>query len=100
MKKSIRIFLVFLSIGFITFFTSTIVFAKVEIPQATEKFYVNDFADVFSETEEDELMEKAVNLAEKTDGVQVVVTTIKSLEGEELEEYANEMYNSYGIGKG
>lgn len=99
MKKSIKIFLVLLSICFVTLSANIVVFAKVDIPQATDKFYVNDFADVFTESEEDELMQKAVDLAEKTEGVQVVVTTIKSLDGEELEEYANEMYNQYGIGK-
>ena len=71
----------------------------VSIPQPTQEFYVNDFADVLTEEEEKQMLEKAVNLASEELGIQVVVTTIKSLEGESIENYAHDMYNQYGIGK-
>ena len=71
----------------------------ISIPQPTQEFYVNDFADVLTEEEEKQMLEKAVNLASEELGIQVVVTTIKSLEGESIENYAHEMYNQYGIGK-
>lgn len=69
------------------------------IPQPTQEFYVNDFADVLTDEEEKQMLEKAVNLASEDLGIQVVVTTIKSLSGESIEQYAHDMYNQYGIGK-
>ena len=74
-------------------------FAAPNIPQATSEFYVNDFANVFTEKEESALMERAVDLANTSDGIQIVVTTITSLDGNTVEDYANSMYNQYGIGK-
>lgn len=74
-------------------------YAQTTIPDATSQFYVNDFADVFTDEEEAQLMETAVSLAEEHDGIQVVVTTIESLDGADINEYAVDMYNTYGIGK-
>ena len=74
-------------------------YAETTIPDATSQFYVNDFADVFTNEEESRLMETAVSLADEHDGIQVVVTTITSLGGDTMADYALEMYNKYGIGK-
>ena len=73
--------------------------ASINVPEATTDFYVNDFANVFSEEQKQSMMTNAVALANENDGIQVVVTTIKSLEGATIEDYAYEMYNKYGIGK-
>ena len=82
---------------------ATLVFSTVayaaEIPAATDEFYVNDFADVFTAEEEERLLDNAVTLAEESDGIQVVVTTVESLDGDSVENYAVEMYNQYEIGK-
>ena len=79
-------------------FIPTKVYAA-NIPQPTQEFYVNDFADVLTDEEEKQMLDKAVSLASEELGIQVVVTTITSLEGESIENYAHEMYNQYGIGK-
>lgn len=73
--------------------------ASSNIPAATSNFYVNDFANVFTVEEKAKLMDNAVSLANEHDGIQVVVTTIKSLNGDSVENYALNMYNQYGIGK-
>lgn len=73
-------------------------YAETTIPDATSQFYVNDFADIFTAEEESRLMTTAVALAEEHDGIQVVVTTIESLGGDTIENYAQNMYNTYGIG--
>lgn len=78
---------------------ATVALAEANIPSATSDFYVNDFAGVLSELEKIKLMNSAVSLANEHNGIQVVVTTVKSLEGESVEEYAYKMYNQYGIGK-
>ena len=78
---------------------SIIGFAASKIPSATSDFYVNDFAEVFTSEEHQQLMDKAVSLANNYDGIQVVITTVKSLNGDTIENYAFNMYNQYGIGK-
>lgn len=72
---------------------------KVDVETQTEDFYVNDFANLFSEEEKQIMMTNAVKLAEDYDGIQVVVTTVNNLKGNEIEEYAYSMYEQYGIGK-
>lgn len=78
---------------------SIVAFAETKIPAATSDFYVNDFAGVFTEDEKSDLTERAVELSNTYDGIQVVISTIKSLGGNTVEDYANAMYNEYGIGK-
>ncbi|MBR4111171.1 MAG: TPM domain-containing protein [Clostridia bacterium] len=69
------------------------------IPDATPNFFVNDFAGIFSKRDVEVMMEKAVDLDQNYNGIQVVVTTVKTIGNESLEVYANQMYNKYGIGK-
>lgn len=73
-------------------------YAEEVIPKATDQFYVNDFADVFSPEQEEIMQQRAVTLAEKPEGVQVVVTTVTTLSGYTVDEYATMMYNEYQIG--
>lgn len=96
MRKSIKIFI---AIFILAITLTPMVYAKGNIPQATSDFYVNDFANVFSSSEKERLMEKAIALSDEHDGIQVVVTTVKSLDGNKIEDYSYEMYNQYGIGK-
>ena len=79
--------------------TSTVVHAEIAIPEATTEFYVNDFANVIPESIEAEMIERAKSLSDSYDGIQVVVTTVSSLQGNTIDDYADEMYNQYGIGK-
>ncbi len=65
----------------------------------TPEFYINDFADVFSKEEEKAILEKASSLDKEYEGIQVVVSTVNSLQGHDISEYAYAMYNQYGIGK-
>lgn len=76
-----------------------IAFAEIKIPDATSCFYVNDFADVFTDAQEEEMLLRAEALASKPEGVQVVITTVKTLDGATVEDYATSMYNKYQIGR-
>lgn len=69
----------------------------MEIPDATEKFYVNDFADVLSSDTENMITGSGQRMY-KEKGMQIVVTTIQSLNGEALEEYSIEMARKYKVG--
>lgn len=66
-------------------------------PKATEQFYVNDFAEVLTDTEEQELLQKAVALQNATTA-QVVVATVNSLQGDEPYYYATELARQWGVG--
>lgn len=99
MNKTLRTLSILLLAVILCVSTVIFVFASTSIPAATSDFYVNDFAGVFSDEEKSKLMTNAVNLSNELDGIQVVVTTIKSLDGDTVENYAYNMYNQYGIGK-
>ena len=63
----------------------------------TSDFYVNDSAKVLDASLENYIISTNKSLYSQT-GAQIVVVTINSLEGEGLEEYANELFRQYGIG--
>lgn len=77
----------------------TVLAVGTEIPSATSQFYVNDFADIIDEESEKEMQETAEALAEESDGIQVVVTTVQTVGDADPAEYTVHMYNEYGIGK-
>ncbi len=63
----------------------------------TPDFYVNDYANVLSENTKEYIMNTNVELESKTKA-QIVVVTVKSLEGKSVEEYATEVFRKFGIG--
>ena len=67
------------------------------MPQMTERFYVNDAANILSAETEDFIFENSKNLDTAT-GAQIVVVTVPDLEGRDLESYATELFRTYGIG--
>ncbi len=78
--------------------TKDVYVKSFDVESPTSEFYVNDFAEVFSEDQKSEMMKRAVELDQSMDGIQVVVTTVTSLGSHDINEYANAMYNQYGIG--
>lgn len=71
-------------------------FVLARVSPKTE-FYVNDYANVISEETEKHIIEQNVKLNAKT-GAQIVVVTVTSLDGENIESYANGLFRSFGIG--
>lgn len=63
----------------------------------TNNFYVNDFANILSQETEQMIMATSVPLAEKT-GAQIVVVTVQSLDGQDIESFARGLFNEWGIG--
>lgn len=70
---------------------------NAQIPNHTEKFYVNDYADVLSDEEEDELTSEG-ELLYKLTTAQVVLLTVDSTGDEEIADYAVDTFRSWGIG--
>lgn len=71
--------------------------SEEDFPKPTEKFYVNDFADIIPDSDEANMVEKAAALAEATTA-QVVVVTVESLGGAEISQYALELGREWGVG--
>ena len=103
MKRTSNLWRTILAIAFLLMTVSLTAFGSnrynVEVERQTDEFYVNDFANLFTEKDKQVMMENAVKLAEEYDGIQVVVSTVNSLNGNQIEEYAYSMYEQYGIGK-
>lgn len=78
------------------FFMAAPVFA-VTIPKPTEAFYVNDYADVISESSEFYIIEKNDALYASC-GAQIVIVTVSGLGGENIERYALSIFNEWEIG--
>ena len=103
MKKTSTLWRTILAITILVMTVSLTAFGSnrynVEVEKQTDEFYVNDFANLFTEADKQVMMENAVKLAEEYDGIQVVVSTVNSLNGNQIEQYAYSMYEEYGIGK-
>ncbi len=69
---------------------------KAIVPPMSD-FYVNDYANVLSSETEEYIIDQSKKLA-AVDGTQIVVVTVPDLDGEEIEDYAHELFKSYGIG--
>ena len=91
MIKKSKLTCIYLIICFLSCFT---LFA---LPNHTEKFYVNDFANILSQDVKDYIFSNSKTLDEKT-SAQVVVATVQSLEGQDLESFSLNLFRSWKIG--
>ncbi|MBR7071409.1 MAG: TPM domain-containing protein [Clostridia bacterium] len=71
--------------------------AKDPYPEPTERFFVNDFADLLAEADEQTIYNAGVQLQEKTTA-QVVAVTVETLDGKEPADYALELGRKWGVG--
>ena len=71
--------------------------AKPSVPQATTRFFVNDFADVLTPQDEQTIYEAGVRLQTATKA-QVVLVTVEDLGGAGLEDYGITLARQWGIG--
>jgi len=92
MKKLINSFVILLLIFSISN-------AKLILPEPTDRFFVNDFANVIDSEDENIIFNTAREVYKDSgNGTQIVVVTIDSLAGYSIEEYANTLFNAWGIG--
>jgi uncharacterized protein len=77
--------------------TST-VFAANDFPSPTSVFFVNDFADVLSNETESKIAQIGKQLEDKTTA-QVVLVTINTLDGGNVDSYANKLFENWEIGQ-
>lgn len=72
-------------------------FAKTEIPDHTDEFFVNDFANVLDSETEQFLYETGKNYS-SDGGPQIVVLTMKSIGFKSVEDFALDTARKWGIG--
>jgi uncharacterized protein len=85
-----------LSTGFALLCLACTVALALDFPELTGR--VVDQAGVMSQTSRDEITAKSQAL-EQQSGIQLVVATIKSLEGGDIETYANELFRTWKLGQ-
>lgn len=73
------------------------VFAADIPPKPTNSIYVQDYAQVLTAEDKSKLNQWGKSLEAQTKA-QIVVVTIKSLDGEAIENYALQLFRSWGIG--
>jgi hypothetical protein len=71
---------------------------KITVDLNTQTKPVNDFAGIFK-PQDIKKITGLVRKLEKTTGAEISVVSIESLEGKTIEEYSNELFNEWGIGK-
>ncbi len=91
-----RLLTVLIVIVLVLSFSPGIAFAQ-EYPEPTEKFYVNDFANVL-DTETEQLVQSMGEKLYKKTNAQLVVVTVNSLEDGSIEDYALNLFREWGIG--
>lgn len=75
-----------------------IVQAEVKLPNATQEFYINDFADILSNNLEKKIVDKNKSYEKTKVEPQIVVVTVESLEGMDIETYSVELFEKWKIG--
>ena len=64
-------------------------------PNHTSKFYIDDFANTLNQETKDYIYSQSKSLNGKT-SIQLVVTTIETIENETIESFANELFQIFG----
>jgi uncharacterized protein len=97
MRKRFIPLIVFLLI-FTNFALPALAFVKTELPvKPDSNIYVQDFADILSPETEQAILQLGSELDSKTTA-QLVVVTVDSLDETPIDNYANELFRSWGIG--
>jgi uncharacterized protein len=93
LKKAAAIFLLLLTVLCVNMG----VLAKTDIPSASDKFYVNDYANVIDQETENYIYEKGKEYS-ANGGQQVVVLTMSSIGDDGVEDFSIETAREWGIG--
>lgn len=95
MKKRVTRIAALIAAAMVVFYACA--FAKIDIPKPTDKFFVNDFANVLDDETENYIFEKGKTY-NNGGGPQVVVLTTDTIDGESVEEFSIETARAWGIG--
>lgn len=90
-----KVFALFCAINLI--FSLSFSSFAISLPEPTNDFFINDFVNIIDEDDEAEIMKIGADLYEQTTA-QIVVVTIDSLDGYDVDEYALELGREWGVG--
>jgi uncharacterized protein len=94
MKKTISIFVILVLLSGL----SSWVCAKQNYPSATTEFFVNDFAGVLSRETRNNIQRLGESLEDLTTA-QVVVVIVDTLDGQDIDTYAFELFEEWELGQ-
>jgi uncharacterized protein len=94
MKKLVFVFALLACLVFLSACSAVTASA---LPKPTDAFFVNDFADVIDDSDETRMLNQGVELFKKT-GAQVVVVTLDTINGADIDEIGVELGRDWGIG--
>lgn len=94
MKKLIRYCVLTLLLATVFAISATALTVSV---QPTDQFFVNDFANVIDDRTENNMLAAGVQLYQKT-GAQVVVVTLNTIDGADIQEYGVQLGRAWGVG--
>lgn len=72
--------------------------AFAQMPEHNPNIYVTDQADVLTKDEEN-LLDKKIRGYMRKSSIEMTVVTLNTLDGKPIEDYANELFKKWGIGK-
>lgn len=79
--------------------TSTVIYGQdLKLPEPTSKFYVNDFADLINDDAEQNIVSVNLNYEKTKEKPQIVVATVKNLQGVDENKFAVELFEKWKIG--
>ena len=78
--------------------TSVVALGALALVAQSEDYFVTDSADVLTEVTRQKIIDSNVDMMEKCHGAQIVIVTIKYLEGMPSDEYATRLFNDWGVG--
>lgn len=94
-KVSAFYFVIFLVIFIASFNLPNALYSQDQFPKPVG--YVNDFADVIPDNIEQKIIAICAEVQKKT-GAQIAVVTVESIGDEDYNEYANKLFETWGIG--
>lgn len=92
MKKRFFLFILLLAVLF-----NNIGVYAFNVVKPTSNFYVNDYANILSNETEEYIMSHSVGLNNKN-GTQIIVVTVKNLDGASVEDYSLKVARDFEIG--
>jgi len=91
-KKALPIIIIVL------LFVLTFAPAALALVEQSEDFFVTDAAGVLTEKTKNDIIDANIDLMDKCRGAQIVIVTIKYLDGMYADEYAMRLFNNWGVG--
>ena len=86
------------SLALVLILAVTVGVSALAVVEQSDDFYVADYANVLSDLTKSDIISANVDMEAQCSGAQIVVVTVKSLEGMYSDEYAMTLFNSWGVG--